>query len=86
MKKYVCTVCGYIAEGEIPAQCPVCEKRLRVHIRGALFVSIVADKIRNDDRGEHRNDTHNDDQFHKREALFVPHSLKVLYHTIFRLS
>ena len=24
MKKYVCTVCGYIAEGEIPAQCPVC--------------------------------------------------------------
>ena len=22
MKKYVCTVCGYIAEGEIPAQCP----------------------------------------------------------------
>ena len=23
MKKYVCTVCGYIAEGEIPAQCPV---------------------------------------------------------------
>ena len=25
MKKYVCTVCGYIAEGEIPAQCPVCK-------------------------------------------------------------
>ena len=23
--KYVCTVCGYIAEGEIPAQCPVCK-------------------------------------------------------------
>ena len=22
---YVCTVCGYIAEGEIPAQCPVCK-------------------------------------------------------------
>ena len=25
MKKYVCTVCGYIAEGEIPAQCPFCK-------------------------------------------------------------
>ena len=25
MRKYVCTVCGYIAEGEIPAQCPVCK-------------------------------------------------------------
>ena len=25
MKKYVCTVCGYIAEGEVPAQCPVCK-------------------------------------------------------------
>ena len=25
MKNYVCTVCGYIAEGEIPAQCPVCK-------------------------------------------------------------
>ena len=25
MKKDVCTVCGYIAEGEIPAQCPVCK-------------------------------------------------------------
>ena len=25
MKKYVCTVCGYIAEGSIPEQCPVCK-------------------------------------------------------------
>ena len=25
MKKYVCTVCGYIAEGTIPEQCPVCK-------------------------------------------------------------
>ena len=24
MAKYVCTVCGYIAENEIPAACPVC--------------------------------------------------------------
>ena len=24
MKKYVCTVCGYIAEGEIPEKCPLC--------------------------------------------------------------
>ena len=25
MKKYVCTVCGYIAEDVIPEQCPVCK-------------------------------------------------------------
>ena len=25
MEKYVCTVCGYIAEGTIPEQCPVCK-------------------------------------------------------------
>ena len=25
MTKYVCTVCGYIAEGSIPEQCPVCK-------------------------------------------------------------
>ena len=25
MKKYVCTVCGYIAEGTIPEFCPVCK-------------------------------------------------------------
>lgn len=25
MKKYVCTVCGYIAEGSIPNFCPVCK-------------------------------------------------------------
>ena len=24
MKKYVCKICGYIAEGEIPAKCPQC--------------------------------------------------------------
>ena len=24
MTKYVCTVCGYIAEGSIPEFCPVC--------------------------------------------------------------
>lgn len=24
MKKYVCQVCGYTAEGELPAQCPQC--------------------------------------------------------------
>ena len=27
MKRYVCSVCGYIAEGEIPAECPVCKAR-----------------------------------------------------------
>ena len=25
MTKYVCTVCGYIAEGSIPDFCPVCK-------------------------------------------------------------
>jgi len=25
MKKYVCTICGYIAEGSIPEFCPVCK-------------------------------------------------------------
>ena len=25
MTKYVCTVCGYIAEGTIPEFCPVCK-------------------------------------------------------------
>ena len=25
MKKYVCTVCGYIAEGSVPEFCPVCK-------------------------------------------------------------
>lgn len=25
MKKYVCTVCGYVAEGSIPDQCPQCK-------------------------------------------------------------
>ena len=27
MTKYVCTVCGYIAEGSIPEFCPVCKLR-----------------------------------------------------------
>ena len=27
MKKFVCTVCGYVYEGEAaPAECPVCSK------------------------------------------------------------
>ena len=25
MKKYVCTVCGYVSEGSIPEQCPQCK-------------------------------------------------------------
>ncbi len=25
MKKYVCTICGYVHEGEIPEICPVCK-------------------------------------------------------------
>ena len=24
MAKYVCTICGYVAEGSIPEFCPVC--------------------------------------------------------------
>ncbi len=23
-KRWMCTVCGYIAEGELPVKCPVC--------------------------------------------------------------
>ena len=30
MKKFVCTVCGYVYEGEAaPAECPVCHARRR---------------------------------------------------------
>ena len=25
MKKFVCTVCGYIAEGSVPEVCPICK-------------------------------------------------------------
>ena len=25
MAKYVCSICGYTAEGEAPEKCPVCE-------------------------------------------------------------
>ncbi|MEG1646352.1 MAG: ferritin family protein, partial [Clostridia bacterium] len=24
MKKFVCSVCGYVSEGEAPAKCPIC--------------------------------------------------------------
>ena len=24
MAKYVCSICGYVAEGEAPEKCPVC--------------------------------------------------------------
>lgn len=24
MKKFVCTVCGYVAEGAVPSECPIC--------------------------------------------------------------
>ena len=28
MKKFVCTVCGYVYEGDAaPAECPVCRRR-----------------------------------------------------------
>ena len=27
MKKYVCKVCGYVAEGEIPEFCPICKAK-----------------------------------------------------------
>ena len=27
MKKFVCSVCGYVAEGAIPAECPVCHAK-----------------------------------------------------------
>ena len=32
MKKWVCTVCGYVYEGEAaPAECPVCHVRYVTH-------------------------------------------------------
>nr|WP_122012917.1 ferritin family protein [Maliibacterium massiliense] len=37
MKKFVCSVCGYVAEGEIPAECPVC------HAPAAKFNEMAAD-------------------------------------------
>ena len=31
MKKFVCTVCGYVHEGtEAPAECPICHKSAEV--------------------------------------------------------
>ena len=45
MKKYVCTVCGYIAEGEIPAQCPVCKAPASAFVEKTclLYTSDAAD-------------------------------------------
>ena len=42
MKKYVCTVCGYIAEGTIPEQCPVCKAPASAFVEktGNTYVSV----------------------------------------------
>lgn len=38
MKKWICPVCGYIAEGENPpAECPVC------HVAGSKFTEQVGE-------------------------------------------
>jgi rubrerythrin len=40
MKKFVCTVCGYVAEGEIPAVCPLCKapaEKFKEVVEGAGF-------------------------------------------------
>ena len=34
MKKFVCSVCGYVAEGKIPEECPVC------HAKADKFVAM----------------------------------------------
>ena len=40
MKKFVCSVCGYVHEGDVPpAECPVC------HVPGSKFVEQKADKV-----------------------------------------
>ena len=40
MKKWVCPVCGYVHEGDVPpAECPVC------HVPGSKFVEQKADKV-----------------------------------------
>lgn len=38
MKKFVCSVCGYVAEGKIPEECPVC------HAKADKFVAIQEGK------------------------------------------
>ena len=48
MKKYVCTVCGYIAEGSIPEQCPVCKAP----------ASAFVEKTGNTYVTEHRSEEH----------------------------
>ena len=40
MKKWVCPVCGYVHEGDVPpAECPVC------HVPGSKFIEQKADKV-----------------------------------------
>ncbi|MCL2320595.1 MAG: NADH peroxidase [Oscillospiraceae bacterium] len=39
MKRYVCTVCGYIAEGSIPEFCPVCKAD------ASKFIELVEEKM-----------------------------------------
>ena len=43
MKKYVCTVCGYIHEGEDPSECPVC------HVGAEKFNEITGEMTWADD-------------------------------------
>ena len=38
MKKFVCSVCGYVAEGKIPEECPVC------HAKADKFVAMQEGK------------------------------------------
>ena len=46
MKKYVCTVCGYIAEGTIPEQCPVCKAPASAFVEktGNTYVMCISPK------------------------------------------
>ena len=40
MKKWVCPVCGYVHEGDVPpAECPVC------HVPGSKFIEQKAEKV-----------------------------------------
>ena len=56
MKKYVCTVCGYIAEGSIPEQCPVCKAPASAFVEktGNTYVTehAIVDSLRANFEGE----------------------------------
>ena len=44
MKKFVCTVCGYVHEGDAaPAECPVCHAPAAFWVTNASLASWLSD-------------------------------------------